>query len=85
MEGEQPQLGDLLTIVINHLPTGMILQVEGFPKKLFLFAGVRVEPSMAQEEYEKTIYHPCRMQSSPGSLASGVVGRSKLYKFYNCS
>ena len=27
MEGEQPQLGDLLTIVINHWPTGMILQV----------------------------------------------------------
>ena len=28
MEGEQPYLGDLLTMVINHLhPTGMILQV----------------------------------------------------------
>ncbi len=28
MEGEQPQLVDLLTMVINHLLTGMILQVE---------------------------------------------------------
>ena len=27
MEGEQPQLGDLLTMVINHLLNGMILQV----------------------------------------------------------
>jgi len=27
MEGEQPYLGDLLTMVINHLLTGMILQV----------------------------------------------------------
>ena len=26
-EGEQAYLGDLLTIVINHLLTGMILQV----------------------------------------------------------
>ena len=30
MEGEQPQLGDLLTMVINHLLTGMILQVVPF-------------------------------------------------------
>ena len=29
MEGHQPYLGDLLTMVINHLLTGMILQVEG--------------------------------------------------------
>ena len=29
MEGEQPYLGDLLTTVINHLLTGMILQVGG--------------------------------------------------------
>ena len=28
MEGEQPHLGDLLTMVINHLLTGMILQVD---------------------------------------------------------
>ena len=27
MEGEYPYLGDLLTMVINHLLTGMILQV----------------------------------------------------------
>ena len=27
MEGEQPQLGDLLAMAINHLLTGMILQV----------------------------------------------------------
>ena len=27
MEGEQPYLGDLPTVVINHLLTGMILQV----------------------------------------------------------
>ena len=26
MEGEYPYLGDLLTMVINHLLTGMILQ-----------------------------------------------------------
>ena len=31
LEGEQPFLGDLLTLVINHLLTGMILQVEGMP------------------------------------------------------
>ena len=28
LEGEQPYLGDLLTMVINHLLTGMILQVD---------------------------------------------------------
>ena len=27
LEGERPQLGDLLTMVIDHLLTGMILQV----------------------------------------------------------
>ena len=27
LEGEQPHLGDLLTMVINHLLTGMIIQV----------------------------------------------------------
>ena len=27
LEGEQPYLGDLLSMVINHLLTGMILQV----------------------------------------------------------
>ena len=27
LEGEQPQLGDLLTMVINHFLAGMILQV----------------------------------------------------------
>ena len=27
MEGEYPYLGDLLTMVINHILTGMILQV----------------------------------------------------------
>ena len=29
MEGEQPQLGDLLSMVINHLLTGMTLQAHG--------------------------------------------------------
>ena len=29
LEGEQPYLKDLLTMVINHLLTGMILQVRG--------------------------------------------------------
>ena len=29
MEWEQPYLGDLLTMVINHLLTGIILQVPG--------------------------------------------------------
>ena len=33
LEGEQPQLGDLLTMVINHLLNGMILQVEYTPLK----------------------------------------------------
>ena len=28
LEGKQPQLGDLLTMVINHLLNGLILQVE---------------------------------------------------------
>ena len=32
-KGEQPQLGDLLTMVINHLLTGMTLQVYT-PQKL---------------------------------------------------
>ena len=27
LEGEQPYLGDLLTMIINHLLTGMILRV----------------------------------------------------------
>ena len=27
MEGEQPQLGNLLTMVANHLLNGMVLQV----------------------------------------------------------
>ena len=27
LEGEQPELGDLLAMVINHLLTAMILQV----------------------------------------------------------
>ena len=31
MEGEQPYLGDLLTMVNNHLLTGMILQVRSYP------------------------------------------------------
>ena len=30
MEGHQPYLGDLLTMVTNHLLTGMILQVDGW-------------------------------------------------------
>ncbi len=30
LEGEQPYLGDLLTMVINHLLNGMTLQVTGF-------------------------------------------------------
>ena len=29
LEGEYPQLGDLLTMVISHLLNGMILQVRG--------------------------------------------------------
>ena len=32
LEGEQPQLGDLLIIVTDHLLTGMILQVGPPPK-----------------------------------------------------
>ena len=27
LEREQPYLGDLLTMVVNHLPSGMILKV----------------------------------------------------------
>ena len=44
MEGEQPYLGDLLTMVINHLLTGMILQVwdpSGFSWQGFNWAGLR--------------------------------------------
>ena len=36
LEEEKPYLGDLLTMVINHLLTGMILQVGDDP---FLFGG----------------------------------------------
>ena len=35
MEGEQPQLGDLLTSVIKYLQTGMILQVGQQPFRIF--------------------------------------------------
>ena len=44
MEGEQPYLGDLLTMVINHLLSGMILQVvfepfwTPFPRTVLTFA-----------------------------------------------
>ena len=38
LAGEQPQLGDLLTIVANYLLTGMILQVQGGP--LSVISGV---------------------------------------------
>ena len=31
LEGEQAYLGDLLTMIINHLLTGMILQVQLYP------------------------------------------------------
>ncbi len=33
-EGEEPYLGDLLTMVINHSHTGMILQVIMVPQKI---------------------------------------------------
>ena len=33
LEGEEPYLGDLLSKVINHLLTGMILQVVELAKK----------------------------------------------------
>ncbi len=33
LEGEQPYLGDLLTMVTNHLLNGMILQVVNLTKK----------------------------------------------------
>ena len=32
LEGEQPQLEDLLVIVANYLQTGMILQVQAGPR-----------------------------------------------------
>ena len=35
LQGEQPYLGDLLTMVINHLLAGMILQVGGESSKMF--------------------------------------------------
>ena len=35
MEGKQPYLGDLLTMVVNHLPNGMILQVLTFKVGVF--------------------------------------------------
>ena len=37
MEGEQPHLGDLLTMVINDLLDGMILQVGGGFKLCVIF------------------------------------------------
>ena len=36
LEGEQPYLRDLLTMVINHLLTGMILKVIMEPFSVFL-------------------------------------------------
>ena len=44
MEGEQPYLGDLLTIVINHLLNGMILQVGSSYK-----VGVRRAPRSSHQ------------------------------------
>ena len=44
MEGESPQLGDLLTIVINHLLNGMILQVGTLPKDLCFLNGKSTFP-----------------------------------------
>ncbi len=35
MEGEQPHLGDLLAMVINHVLTGMILQVNTSSQVVF--------------------------------------------------
>ena len=39
LEGEQPYLGDLLTIVINHLLTGMLLQAPPFHSLYFCCTG----------------------------------------------
>ena len=60
LEGEQPYLGDLLTMVINHLLTGMILQVppwkqnksplknDGTGTRSFLFGKVNFQGQTVQ-------------------------------------
>ena len=40
LEGEQPYLGDLLTMAINHLLSGMILQIWN----LNIFLGRVIKP-----------------------------------------
>ena len=45
MEEEQPYLGDLLTMVINHLQTGMILQVYLEPVNFLYFVAFNVSKS----------------------------------------
>ena len=48
MEGEQPYLGDLLTMAINHLLTGMILQV-GNNVRCWRFLAFEENPSLAKK------------------------------------
>ena len=38
LEGEEPQLGELLTIVANYLLTGMILQVGSHLPEILLLS-----------------------------------------------
>ena len=43
LEGEQPYLGDLLTMVINHLLTRMILQVRGGEPQITRFGALPLQ------------------------------------------
>ena len=56
LEGEQPYLEDILTRVINHLLTGMILQVGKIKFKPLLHGG----PTWLSENYSsvQTISRP---------------------------
>ena len=74
MEGEQPQLGDLLTMVINHLLNGMILQVltkdDPFPFWVLAlrghsacvsgigYQGLDVYPVMPLPNKREVLWHP---------------------------
>ena len=67
MEGEQPYLGDLLTMVINHLLTGMILQVPLF-SETSIYIQKPVDPRITQViTKESPKLHPFdHFQDTPG-------------------
>ncbi len=52
LEGEEPQLGELLTIVANYLLTGMILQVGSHLPEILLLSIIYTPWNIASEALE---------------------------------